>query len=164
MKGISTMHTSRTQLIATLAQTPSILVNLTSTLTDAALDFRAGPDEWSIREIMAHLVDDEMFVMRTRMERMMKEEGPALPSHDEKKWYNQRNTSRDAISELLSDFATQRAASLGILALLRDSEWARTAYHPEYGHFTAEAWLGSWVEHDLVHIRQIEQATVGQAV
>ncbi len=153
------MRISRTQLIATLEQTPSTLTRLTSTLTDAALDFRSDPDEWSIREIMAHLVDDEMFVMRTRMERIMKEEVPELPSHDEKKWYSQRNPSRDTISELLSDFATQRAASLGILTLLRDEEWARTAYHPEYGHFTAEAWLGSWVEHDLVHIRQIEQAT-----
>jgi DinB family protein len=148
---------SRFQHIAILEQTPSILTRLTSTLPDATLDFRAGPDEWSIREILAHLVDDEMFVMRTRMERMMKEEVPTLPSHDEKKWYGQRNTSRDTINELLSDFATQRTASLGILTLLRDQEWVRTASHPEYGHFTALAWLGSWAEHDLVHIRQIEQ-------
>jgi hypothetical protein len=152
------MSLSRPQLIATLEQTPSTLAHLTSTLTDSALDFHSGPDEWSIREILAHLVDDEMFVMRTRMERMMKEEGPSLASHDEKKWYAQRNTSRDTISELLHDFAQQRAASLGILTLLRDKDWTRTAFHPEYGHFTAEAWLGSWVEHDLVHIRQIEQA------
>lgn len=151
------MDISRTQLIANLEQTPATLVGLTSALTDAALGFRAGSDEWSIREILAHLVDDEMFVMRTRLERIMKEERPTLASHDEKKWYRHRNTARDMVSDLLSDFAIQRAASLNIFALLRDEEWTRTAFHPEYGHFTAEEWLGNWVEHDLVHIRQIEQ-------
>lgn len=150
------MNVPRAQLIATLEQTHPTLVHFTSTLTDAILDFRPGTQEWSIREILAHLVDDEMFVMRTRLERMMKEESPSLASHDEKKWYSQRNTSRDALSELLSDFAVQRAASLGILTLLRDSEWSRTGYHPEYGQFTAQEWIGYWVEHDLTHIQQIE--------
>lgn len=151
------MNATRTQLMTTLEQTHPALVRLTSELTDAALDFRQDAQDWSIREILAHLVDDEMFVMRTRLERMMKEDTPSLPSHDEKQWYSQRNTSRDARPELLSDFALQRAASLGILALLRESEWARTAYHPEYGYFTAQDWVGSWVEHDLTHIQQIER-------
>jgi hypothetical protein len=150
------MNALRAKLIATLEQTHPVLVHVTSTLTDTMLDFHPGLHEWSIREILAHLVDDEMFVMRTRLERMMKEEKPSLAPHDEKKWYSQRNTSRDALSELLSDFALQRAASLGILTLLRDSEWSRTAFHPEYGHFTAQEWVGYWVEHDLTHIQQIK--------
>jgi DinB superfamily len=148
---------NRARLIETLEQTQAKLAEATSTLTEAELDFRSGTDEWSIREILAHLVDDEMFVMRTRLERIMKEEEPALASHDEKKWYNHRNTSRDKVAELLSDFALQRTASLGIIKLLREEEWARTAYHPEYGTFTAEEWLGDWVEHDIVHIKQIEK-------
>ena len=151
------MQTSRTQLIATLEQTPATLARLTAMLTDAALDFRTDPDEWSIREILAHLVDDEMFVMRTRLERMMKEENPSLVSHDEKKWHSHRNTSRDTVRELLRDFAEQRTASLGVLTFLRDEDWARTAFHPEYGQFNVETWLEHWAEHDLVHIQQIEQ-------
>ena len=158
-----TMHATRTELIATLEQTGPALVQRTSQLTDAELDFRTDAQEWSIREILAHLVDDEMFVMRTRLERMIKEEHPSLASHDEQKWYHQRNTTRDSLNELLSDFTTQRAASLGILTLLRDQEWARTAYHPEYENFTAEEWVGNWVEHDLTHLRQIEQTLADYA-
>lgn len=154
---------TRTELIATLEQTAPALVHQTAQLADAKLDFRPDPQEWSIREILAHLVDDEMFVMRTRLERIIKEEHPSLASHDEKAWYRQRNTKRDAINELLSDFSTQRIASLGILTLLRDQEWDRTAYHPEYGDFTAEEWVGHWVEHDLVHLRQIEQTLAAYA-
>jgi hypothetical protein len=70
--------------------------------------------------------------------------------------YHPHNRLIGRNNELLSDFAVQHAASLGILTLLRDKEWSRVAYHPEYGHFTAEAWVGHWVEHDLTHIQQIE--------
>jgi len=150
------MPVARAQQIETLRQTHRELVRLTACLPDAALDFRAEPDDWTIREILAHLVDDEMYVMRTRMERMMKEERPDLAPHDEQRWYASRNTSRDALDELLADFAVQRAASLGMLDMLRDSDWAREGYQPEYGVFTAKTWLDHWTDHDAVHLRQIE--------
>ena len=111
---MATTDTIRVQRIATLAQTHQTLQHLTSGVLDAALDFRPSSDEWSVREILAHLLDDEMFVMRTRMERMMKEENPQLASHDEKKWYSQRNKTRDGLTELLGDFAIQRQASLNM--------------------------------------------------
>lgn len=150
------MNSSRTQLIATLDRTHSALVRLTNSQPDEALDFHSAPGEWSVREILAHLVDDEMYVTRTRLERMVKEDRPQLAPHDEQKWYASRNTTRDQLAELLADFAVQRAASMGILAMLRESEWVREGYQPEYGTFTAEAWLSNWVAHDTTHIQQIE--------
>jgi hypothetical protein len=149
--------TERSELIATLQQTHSRLVDLTATLSDRALDYRLAPDEWTIREILAHLVDDEMFVMRTRLERIVKEELPTLVPNDEKQWHSERNTSRDQMGELLHDFAIQRAASLNILTFLRDSDWTRQAYHPETGHLTTQTWVEHWAEHDTVHIAQIKR-------
>ena len=151
------MDTPRSQLIAALEQTYPRLVRLTATLPDAALDFQPTADDWSIREILAHSVDDEMYVMRTRLERIVKEDRPHLAPHDEKQWYATRNTSRDAIDELLADFQLQRAASLGLIRFLRDSDWAREGFQPEYGHFTAEIWLSHWATHDVVHLEQIER-------
>jgi hypothetical protein len=150
------MIPSRAQLIVTLQQTHPTLLRLTSSLSDRVLDFRPATSDWSIREILAHLVDDEMYVMRTRLERIIKEDHPSLAPHDEKVWYASRNTTRDRISELLSDFAQQRAASLGIITMLRESDWAREGHQPEYGHFSAEEWLARWVAHDTTHLRQIE--------
>ena len=150
------MTTARTQNIRLLQETHPALTRLFSGVPEAALDFRPSADDWSIREILAHLVDDEMYVMRTRMERMIKEDHPTLAPHDEKRWYANRNTGRDALHELLNDFAVQRAASLGMLTMLRPSDWERRGLQPEYGEFSAEEWLGHWVEHDRTHIRQIE--------
>ena len=148
---------SRDDSLAILETTTSALRRLTDALDDTALDFHPAPDAWSIREILAHLVDDEAFVMRLRLERIVKEERPDLVPHDEKQWYASRNTTRDARDELLADFETQRAASLGIARLLRLADWQRAGFQPEYGEFTAETWLTHWAEHDTVHLNQIEQ-------
>ncbi len=150
------MTRARNNLIWRLEQTYPTLVQLTETLNDSALDFRPSPDAWSVREILAHLVDDEVYVMRTRVERVIKEDHPELAPHDEKKWYKARNTTRDTLSELLADFELQRRASLGLLNMLRDSDWAREGYQPEYGHLSAEGWLARWVDHDTIHLQQIE--------
>jgi hypothetical protein len=146
----------RAQHLQTLEQTHPSLVRLADGLPEIALDYRPAPGEWSAREILAHLVDDEMYVMRTRLERIVKEDQPHLAPHDEQKWYAGRNTARDGRDELLADFALQRAASLGILRMLRESDWARQGFQPEYGHFTAEGWLAHWAAHDQTHLRQIE--------
>ena len=152
------MAWDRATQIETLRQTSPELARLTAGATDAALDYRSAPDEWTVREILAHLVDDEMYVMRLRLERIVKEDHPHLAPHDEKAWYAQRNTTRDALPHLLTDFATQRAASLGIISMLRESDWQREGFQPEMGTFTAEVWLSHWAEHDTVHLRQIERA------
>lgn len=148
--------TRRADQIRLLEQTQLILAEMTAGLPDGALDFRTGPEEWSIREILAHLVDDEMYVMRTRLERIIKEDLPHLAPHDEKKWHANRNTTRDRCAQLLADFALQRTASLGLMRMLRESDWARQGFQPEYGTFTAEGWLDHWSEHDAVHVKQIE--------
>ena len=150
------MSSTRAQRITALERTHPTLERLTAGQSDAALDFRAAPGDWTVREILAHLVDDEMYVMRTRLERIIKEVRPHLAPHDEQAWYASRNTTRDQLTELLGDFAVQRAASLGIIAMLRESDWVREGYQPEYGTFTADEWLGHWVAHDTTHLEQIE--------
>jgi hypothetical protein len=150
------MATIRAELIAALERTGPVLQRLTASLAHDALDFHSGPGDWSVREILAHLVDDEMYVMRVRLERIVEEDHPQLVPHDEQKWYATRNTSRDRLEELMADFNLQRAASLGIIKMLRESDWAREGTQPEYGTFTAEKWLSMWAEHDAVHLRQIE--------
>ena len=150
------MGRARDNHIRILGETYPTLVRLTASSDDAALDFRPSSGEWSVREILAHLVDDEMYVMRTRVERVIKEDHPHLAPHDEKKWYQTRNTTRDDLSELLADFGIQRQASLGMMNMLRDSDWMREGYQPEYGHLSAEGWLARWVDHDTTHLRQIE--------
>ncbi|HEU5347078.1 MAG TPA: DinB family protein [Ktedonobacterales bacterium] len=148
---------TRNDSLATLEATEVALRRLAGSLDDAALDFHPVPDAWSIREILAHLVDDEMFILRNRLARIVKEERPHLAPHDEKLWYANRNTAYDKLDELLTDFHVQRTASLGVVRLLRPADWQRVGFQPEIGEFTAEGWLELWAKHDTTHLNQIEQ-------
>lgn len=150
------MTANRDTILQKLSETEPVLVRLVSGLNDRQLDFRPEPDAWSTREILAHFVDDEMYVMRVRLERIIKEERPDLAPHDEKRWFADRNKTRDSLEHLLADFALQRSASLGMMRMLREEDWQRKGFQPEYGEFTAEQWIGHWLEHDTVHLRQIE--------
>ncbi len=145
----------RATIIHQLMETPAKLRELTAASADSEIDFRTSEGDWSVREVLAHLVDDEMFVMRNRLERIASEDNPHLQPHDEQHWYATRNTSRDELSMLLDDFATQRAASVNIMVFLRDDDWRRVGFQPEIGSFSAEKWLDHWIEHDQVHLAQI---------
>lgn len=149
------MEKSRKELIKDLGETNPALTKLTAALSDAALDFRPTPNDWSTREILAHLVDDEMYVNRLRLERIVKEDHPNLAPHDAQKWFANRNQARDGRDELLADFAQQRQASMMMIKMLRESDWARMGFQPEYGEFSAEGWLSYWLKHDVVHLEQI---------
>ncbi|MEP7287107.1 MAG: DinB family protein [Chloroflexota bacterium] len=148
---------TREQVIKSLEQTDSKLRQLTEGLSDALLDNHPTPEDWSIREILAHLVDDEIYVMRLRLERIVKEDQPILTPHDEKKWYANRNKTHDQLDQLLADFTLQRQASLAIVRMLREEDWQRQGTQPEYGTFTAEAQVTMWLEHDTTHLDQIER-------
>ncbi len=145
----------RATVIRQLQETSAKLRELTASSSEQDLDFRPSAGDWSTREVLAHLVDDEMFVMRNRLERIASEDNPHLQPHDEQHWYATRNTSRDELSMLLDDFATQRAASVNIMVFLREEDWQRVGFQPEIGSFSAERWLDHWIEHDQVHLAQI---------
>lgn len=141
-------------LIATLEATPRILAELVANSDDSAFD-KAWPGEWSPRTVLAHLRDDEFLVTRMRVERMLAEERPMLMPFDETSWERTRYRDRDALEQLIDDFAEQRAASLAILRRLTPEQWQRPGYQPEYGELTVATWTEHWVEHDQTHINQI---------
>ncbi len=146
-------------LIATLEATPRILAELVAAGGDAAFD-KAWPGEWAPRTVLAHLRDDEFLVMRLRLERLLSEQTPMLMPFNETEWERTRYTGRDALDELLADFAEQRAASLHILRRLTPEQWQRPGYQPEIGELTITTWTEHWVEHDQTHINQI-RASLG---
>ena len=62
MKEDMPLAADRAALIEALRQTHPALARLTSGVSGARLDYRGAPEEWTVREILAHLVGDEMYV------------------------------------------------------------------------------------------------------
>lgn len=144
-------------LLRDLAAAPGRLAEIVGEADDQRLA-AAQPGEWSARTVMAHLRDDEFMVMRLRIARMLVEDVPELAPFDEKAWAASRYTGRDARDELISDFRTQRTASVEILRRLGPEELRRGGSQPEYGSFDIHWWLQHWVSHDNNHLDQISRA------
>jgi hypothetical protein len=138
------------------ATTPTTLAHLVAEAADVRLD-TAPAGEWSARMVLAHFRDVETFSSRLRFERMLAEDEPVFADFDETAWAVNRNRTRDRKEWLLGDFALQRQATVSMLRAIRPAEWERTGSHPYRGAFTVSTWLDACLEHDAVHIAQLER-------
>lgn len=145
--------------LAELSATPRRLAELATEIGEK-LDV-APPGEWSLRAVITHLLDDEMFDFRLRLERMLSEERPTFIDFP---WGTGQDREGDPLGELLRDFALQRQASVHLLTGLRADDLKRTARMPGGSVLTVGGLVEAWVAHDREHIAQAERlaGSVGQ--
>ncbi len=139
-----------------LEQTPIILEKLLRIATHEELQWKPAPDRWSISEVLAHLSEVET-VFRTRAERMLKEDLPALASYDQKAADAAGTYLKGTAREHLKTFCHERDRTVSLLRYLPPESASRAAQHSELGRITLENLLAEWAWHDLGHIRQIAE-------
>jgi len=144
--------TIKTQ-IDTLAAFPDTLKREVQGLSDAALRFRPTPDDWSIVELVGHIIDvGALWPGRTRQ--MLATENPALTPVDPN-WVRQRDYQNKQIGFLLITLAEQRAEYVEFLRMLRPGQLARTGMHPTRGPITVAEGIAALIDHDQEHSQQI---------
>jgi len=146
-----------------LERTPSVLRALTAGLPDEWLDAREGPDTFSTRDVLGHLIHGEDTDWIPRMEILLTHgESKAFTPFD-RFVFRERYGALSA-AELLDTFAARRAASLARLAAfaLAPADFARTGTHPEFGRVTLGQLLATWVVHDFTHLSQISRVLAKQ--
>ena len=119
---------------------------------DARWDSKPIADRFSLREVVAHLVDYDS-VSRERFERIISEDKPELPNWDEGEaaaHYDTRNPRHQLESLLLS-----RSELADWLRGLSEKEWKRTGTRPQVGEFSVEEGAALILAHDAYHFAQI---------
>ncbi len=119
---------------------------------DARWDDRPVPDRFSLREIIAHLVDYDT-VSRERFERMIREDVPELPLWDVSaaaQHYEMRHPGHQIESLLLS-----RRELGDWLEGLNDREWSARATRVNFGEYSVEEGAALMLAHDAYHLVQI---------
>lgn len=140
--------------LAVLEQAPIILEKVLAGATAETLHWKPATDRWSIREVLAHLVEVEQ-VFRARAKRMLEEQNPHLESYDQNAAYAAGKYSSGRAEEHLRQFCQERDRSVTLLRYAPEGSEARTAEHSELGRITLGELLNEWAFHDLGHIRQI---------
>jgi hypothetical protein len=142
--------------VSLLGKTPQLLETLLGDLPGELLEWKPKPDRWSISEALAHLAALEQ-VYAERVRRIMAEDSPRLAKYDLDGAKARQEYSRGSADENLEHFTRLRRASLALLAGLPPSACVRIAIHSELGTITLAHLLNEWANHDLGHLRQVEE-------
>jgi hypothetical protein len=143
-----------------MAEATDLLRRLVRGLTERQLATRPAPRKWSIREIVAHLADNEV-VLGARYRFIAAMDRPPLPGFDQDAFVANLGVGRAATTDLLDDFAMARAVNIGLLERVGDSAWGRVGLHAERGEESLGQMVTMYAGHDRIHLSQIETIRTG---
>jgi hypothetical protein len=126
---------------------------LVGNVTSDQSRWRPSADVWSIREVVAHLHDEERQDFRVFLPGLLALERPLPPDLAEP---SDRPTGNDRELEAsLTGFLDERARSIAWLETLGEPDWDATGELPWGATIRAGDMLASWAVHDVLHIRQL---------
>lgn len=137
-----------------LAAYPNTLRQQVRGLSDEAVRFRPAAGEWSIVEIIGHMVDVDI-LMQGRIGQMISRDNPTLQVLDFDENVRQRDYQSKQANFLVNTFAERREAIVEELRYLQPARLARTGQHPTRGPLTIGELIATLVRHGPTHTEQI---------
>jgi hypothetical protein len=126
-----------------------------------AWEFKTGPHEWSVHEVIVHMADAES-VGAIRARKLIAEPGSTIMPYDEAHWADALDYQNQAVDAALQIFKLTRQLTYHLLKTLPDQVFTHTVVHPEtvypeYGEaYTLDKWLHIYTRHVRDHISQIQ--------
>jgi len=102
-----------------LTHQPDTLRKALASLSAEQGDFRHGPAEWSIKEVIGHINDTER-IMAYRALRISRHDPAPLPGFEQDDYVLESNFSQRTLSDLLEEFELLRRANLLAFKLFTD--------------------------------------------
>ena len=147
---------TRRQLLEALHSTPGRVGELARDLTPSQLARSPAAGQWSMGQILDHLLRGERDLILPRLRRMRTEDAPAFASSivDRSGFAAEPRAGDFAVS--LTAFRDVRQATLTFLRELTDSEWQRLGSTPTRGTLSIESYARYLAQHDREHLAQME--------
>lgn len=134
-----------------LAAAPDILDGFVQGLTEEQMSQAPRPGEWSIREVLAHVLMSQR-LLASRIERMLSGNNPSLEGVGA--WALQSGQAISA-AEILERFRISRNATVHLLQEMMPQEWWRSARHEEFNNVTILHQASYFAKHERDHWTQI---------
>jgi hypothetical protein len=138
-----------------LRSTADAIRALARAADDEQARWKPAPERWSVLEIINHLADEEIEDFRIRLRLLLDDPAQDWPPIDPEGWVSARGYNQRDPAASLEEFLRRRRDSVAWLGTLDSVDWSLTHQHPRAGPLSAGALLGSWLAHDLLHIRQL---------
>ena len=154
-------HVKRAVLIAQYGIGYDVVADALNGITEAELDMREAPGEWSPRQVVHHLADSEM-TSAIRIRRILVEDNPLIQGYDQDAFAARLHYDRPIETSLLA-FRAARDSTTELIRGLQDEAWRRAGTHSQYGPYSAEDWLRDYAAHAPDHAGQIRRARAAAA-
>lgn len=122
--------------------------------------WRPSDSDWSILEIICHLVDEDLDDFGTRLRLLLEAPDADWPMIDPVAAATDRGYRDRDLTRTLNEFCAVRRTKVGWLRTVVDADFEVKAghprlAHPKHGAMSAGDLLASWCAHDALHLRQI---------
>jgi hypothetical protein len=136
--------------LATLAAFPARLAETAR----AAADRPVRDGEWSVEQVVRHLVAVETDVHQRRLRDLATEAAPVWSWTEPGPWIGEPALDLEAV---LARFAALRAETLATLRTLDEDGWARAGWHETFGRLDVAGLVRNAVDHDEEHLSGLER-------
>ena len=141
---------NRELLVQRLDSAPDRLLRLCASLSPEDATQRPAEGEWSVVEVIQHLVEGDRDTFLPRLYRMLAEERPLFAGR------NREGRDQADLQALLVVFESTRREVVKILRELDPAGWTREGVSPSRGPLTVEAYALAMADHDDEHLAQID--------
>ena len=86
--------------------------------------FRYGPDKWSIKELVGHLIDSER-IFSYRALRFARDDKTELPGYEQDDYIRGGSFDDQKLEDLAAEFASVRQATVLLFKHLNEDAWTR---------------------------------------
>ena len=150
--------TSPANVASALGAFPTVVRNLLEPLDPATLIVRPEPGEWSVHEVIGHLIATDTGAFEDRIQGILDGE-PEIPGFSPWAAINERDFNAVALPDLLAEFDASRVRAAAYVASLDAQRLTLTGEYPGFGTFAAADFVYEWPFHDHEHLRQILDIT-----
>jgi DinB superfamily len=145
-----------TAVIEALERAPGIVVPLVREVPPALLTRRPTPTKWSAHEHACHLaVVHRLFF--DRLDQILASPSPVITPYDPGQSDPDDLLLRMDLDDSLQRYVEDRRRLVDRLRQLSPADWARTAEHGEYSHYSVFIMFRHLALHDFLHAYRIEE-------
>lgn len=145
---------SHEQSLKELSDNKRLFEQTVENYPEPTISRRPTDDQWSIKEILCHLVDIQD-VVAGRVQKMLSEENPPIELYDEERENSERDHRGDDIGLYKANFVSVRDILMSKLAGADAGIWKRTGRHPLNPEFTVEFAVNDMLDHERLHFEQV---------
>lgn len=144
---------SRRAAIAALAALPGQIRGAVVGLDATQLDTPYRPGGWTVRQVVHHVPDSHLNAY-VRFKLGLTEAEPRVKPYDEARWAELPD-SRGPIEPSLDLLTALHTRWVSLLAVLTETDYQRTVYHPELGVVQLDDLLEQYAWHGRHHVAHI---------